>query len=182
MHQNNLELFKRHGLPLIKPGDKVLEIAPDWLIPGGMCRPLIQEAKASYHFCNLENNHAGHTGYVAMDGPYGIVAPGPTFDVVFSLSVIEHVPKIWQWLREQRRVLEQGGLIICVNPTSWPYHESPVDCWRIYPEGYKALFESIGLEHVFTFEGNVVDLEDHLRPEHGPHVVRDCIAIARKSA
>ncbi len=32
---------------------------------------------------------------------------------------------------------------------NWPYHEAPVDCWRIYPEGMKALYEEAGLTMVF---------------------------------
>ena len=41
-----------------------------------------------------------------------------------------------------------GGLIITINPVSWPYHEAPVDCWRAYPEGMMALYEDSGLEVV----------------------------------
>lgn len=182
MHQNNLELFKRHGLPFVRPGQKVLEVSPDWVIPGGMCRPLILEAGASYNFTNLERNYIGRPDYYPMSGPYDIDVEDSTFDVVFSLSVIEHVPEAWKWIKEQRRIVKPGGLVIAVNPTSWPFHASPVDCWRIYPSGYEALFKLVGLEHVFSFEGNLVDLEPYLRAEHGLHEVRDCIGISRKPA
>src|SRR5690606_29497337 len=33
-----------------------------------------------------------------------------------------------------------------INPISWHYHEAPVDCWRIYPEGMRALCDDAGLE------------------------------------
>lgn len=36
--------------------------------------------------------------------------------------------------------------MITINPVSWPYHEAPVDCWRVYPEGMRALYEEAGLE------------------------------------
>jgi hypothetical protein len=36
--------------------------------------------------------------------------------------------------------------VITINPVSWHYHEAPVDCWRIYPEGMKALADDAGLE------------------------------------
>ncbi|MFP4333725.1 MAG: hypothetical protein ACLFQJ_10540, partial [Campylobacterales bacterium] len=39
-----------------------------------------------------------------------------------------------------------GGLVITVNPVSWVYHEAPIDCWRIYPEGMSALYEDANLE------------------------------------
>jgi len=33
---------------------------------------------------------------------------------------------------------------------SWPYHEAPVDCWRAYPEGIKALFEDSGFSIIVS--------------------------------
>jgi hypothetical protein len=35
--------------------------------------------------------------------------------------------------------------VITINPVSWVYHEAPIDCWRIYPEGMKALYEDASL-------------------------------------
>jgi SAM-dependent methyltransferase len=180
MNNNNLEVFKRNGLPLIKAGDKVLELGPDWLIPGGMCQPLLLRRGAVYHFADLVNRDSSRPECILMNGAYEILAPDNSFDVVFSLSVAEHVRKLWTWITELRRITKPGGLVICVNPVSWPYHESPFDCWRIMPEGWKALFEDFGLEYEFGYHGNVVPLEPHLRQEHGPSIVTDTIAIGRK--
>lgn len=69
-----------------------------------------------------------------------------TFDIVFSSQVIEHVVKPWIWIKELARVCKVGGRVITINPISWPYHEAPCDCWRIYPEGMKALYEEAGLK------------------------------------
>ena len=44
-----------------------------------------------------------------------------------------------------------GGHVVTIAPVSWEYHEDPVDCWRIYPEGMKALCEDAGLK-VITCE------------------------------
>ena len=35
--------------------------------------------------------------------------------------------------------------MITIAPVSWPYHEDPVDCWRIYPDGLRALYDEVGL-------------------------------------
>jgi len=48
-------------------------------------------------------------------------------------------------MKEVARVCKPRGLVITVNPVSWPYHEAPYDCWRIYPEGMRALYEETGL-------------------------------------
>jgi hypothetical protein len=53
--------------------------------------------------------------------------------------------QIWLWIKEASRVCKIGGKVITINPVSWPYHEAPVDCWRIYPEGMKALCEEASL-------------------------------------
>jgi SAM-dependent methyltransferase len=67
------------------------------------------------------------------------------YDVVLSGQVLEHVKKPWRWLPELARVCRPGGHVVTISPVSWPYHEAPVDCWRIYPEGTKALYEEAGL-------------------------------------
>jgi hypothetical protein len=40
-----------------------------------------------------------------------------------------------------------AGMSSSVNPVSWVFHEAPVDCWRIYPEGMKALLEHTPPSH-----------------------------------
>jgi ubiquinone/menaquinone biosynthesis C-methylase UbiE len=63
-----------------------------------------------------------------------------------SGQVLEHVPRAWVWLEELARVTKPGGHVITINPVSWPYHEAPVDCWRIFPEGMIALYEHANLD------------------------------------
>jgi SAM-dependent methyltransferase len=157
-------------------GSDVLEVGPDrsW-----SCRELVGGCR--YFFADVANTNPSSTGFVRMSGPYRFDVGDGVFDAVFSCNVIEHVPKPWLWLEELVRVIKPGGLIICVNPVSWPYHEAPVDCWRLLPEAYKALFDEAGLETVFTWHGNLVPLEDGWRAEHGPATVTDTIAVGRKS-
>lgn len=42
--------------------------------------------------------------------------PDNTFDIVFSKSVIEHMNDPERFVRENLRVLKQGGLLICMTP------------------------------------------------------------------
>ena len=58
---------------------------------------------------------------------------------------MEHVKKLWVWIKEVARVSKKGGRVIMIAPTSWAYHPFPVDCWRIYSEGMRALYEEAGL-------------------------------------
>jgi SAM-dependent methyltransferase len=83
--------------------------------------------------------------YIAKS-PTSFPIPDASYDMVLSGQVIEHVGPIWDWMRELARVCKPGGLVITINPVSWHYHEAPIDCWRIYPEGMKALCQSAGLD------------------------------------
>jgi len=81
---------------------------------------------------------------------YSFPIADETYDVVLSGQVVEHVRKIWVWMREVARVCKTGGTVITINPVSWPYHEAPIDCWRAYPEGMKALYEDSSLDVILS--------------------------------
>lgn len=135
---------------------------------------------------------------------YSFPVADNTYDIVLSGQVIEHVAKIWRWMPELARVTKPSGVVITVNPSSWPYHEAPIDCWRMYPEGMKALCEDAGLCVETSICGSL-ELPNFIRsvpgrsPEWQPRIQRysfrllglfgfpvekafDTITIARKPA
>jgi SAM-dependent methyltransferase len=145
-------MFERYAVPYFEAGQRVLEIGPDGT-PSRFQRlvhvPLDWatadlRTEVDEHGERLWGGGRGDELTLVMPGPYEIPAEDSTFDVVVSGQVIEHVREPWRWMAEVGRVCRPGGLIITVNPVSWPYHEAPVDCWRIYPEGMRALCESVG--------------------------------------
>ncbi|HVC41414.1 MAG TPA: methyltransferase domain-containing protein [Candidatus Saccharimonadales bacterium] len=153
MHLNSVLLFRQHLLPLFTPGAHVLELGPDG-DPSTYQREVTAPVVWSTADLASEVDARGErlwgsgsgTGLTyRMTSEYEIEAPDATFDIVVSGQVIEHVRKPWLWLRELARVCRPGGLVLTVNPVSWPYHEAPIDCWRIYPEGMRALCEDAGL-------------------------------------
>ena len=75
--------------------------------------------------------------------------PDNSFDVIYSASVLEHVKYIWKFFEESSRILNKNGFFISISPISWPYHEAPIDCWRIHPDGMRALLEKVDLEEIF---------------------------------
>lgn len=70
------------------------------------------------------------------------------FDVVVSTQVVEHVPHPWRWIRSVAGLAKPGGMIYISTPNTIEYHPYPVDCWRIWPDGMRALFEEAGIEVV----------------------------------
>lgn len=152
MHKNSRALFQRHATPFFTPGARVLEIGPDR--HPSTYRALLQVELAAWDTLDAFPRTDVPLTYQA-DSEYDFPVPDGAYDVVFSAQVIEHVRKIWRWMPELARVCRPGGVVITINPVSWHYHESPVDCWRIYPEGMRALSDDAGLDVVLSEWGNV---------------------------
>jgi SAM-dependent methyltransferase len=147
MHLNSKLLLEKYGLQYFKDGLKVLEIGPD-NIPSGI-RQMVH-TNVTWHTLNIFDDK--RLTYPSSP-EYAFPIEDNSYDIVVSANVIEHVKKIWQWLPELARVAKAGGVVITINPISWNYHEDPVDCWRIYPEGMRTLYEEAGLNvEVSVFE------------------------------
>jgi len=63
-----------------------------------------------------------------------------SIDILVADQVLEHVEKPWLAAEAFYRVLKPGGLAIVATPGLYPIHPSPLDCWRIMPDGYRVLF------------------------------------------
>lgn len=145
MHENSKLMFARHALPFFGAGARVLEVGPDG-VPSTYHRR-VQDALGTAGPVAWDTiDLAGRPGmtFAARDEYSFPVADG-AYDVVLSGQVLEHVRKPWRWLPELARVCRPGGHVVTISPVSWPYHEAPVDCWRAYPEGLRALYEDAGL-------------------------------------
>ena len=139
MHTNSVLLFQKYALAQFQPNDVVLEVGPD---QESTYRRLLT-VPADYHFCDMANWGENTPGFVRTLGEYKIDSPDQAYDVVFTGQVIEHVRKVWLWVEELARITRR--VLIIIGPISWEYHLAPCDCWRIYPEGMRALLEDTGL-------------------------------------
>lgn len=166
MHTNSRLLFETYALPLFQRGMTVLEIGPD-SFPSTYQR-LTGGLSLEWHTLDMYDNP--HLTY-PNSSEYSFAIPNESYDVVVSGQVIEHVRKPWKWMPELARITRAGGLVITINPVSWGYHEAPVDCWRIYPDGMKALCEDSSLEVVFS---SWESLETPHFRRYLPGVSREC--------
>lgn len=141
MHTNSKLLFQKYVVPHLRPGQRVLEIGPD-TSPSNY-RKLVDLPGLTWDTVDFPRDFA--TTYTLAE-EYHFPIPDGGYDIVLSGQVIEHVRKVWVWMREVARVCKPGGLVVTINPVSWPYHEAPIDAWRIYPEGMRALYDDAGLE------------------------------------
>jgi SAM-dependent methyltransferase len=144
MHDNSQLMFDRYAKAYFTGGQRVLEIGAT--LDTSACRASVGLSSVKWETLELTKwgSLPGVT-YAASD-EYQYPIPESTFDIVVSTNVAEHVRKLWTWMAELRRIVKPGGLIITVAPISWPYHDAPGDCWRLYPEAMRALCEWGSLE------------------------------------
>jgi SAM-dependent methyltransferase len=142
MHRNTTLIFEKYIQPRFQSNQKVIEIGP--ILPS-IFYEAIGDKSITWHSADIcENSDLTYSGIE----PYSIPAEDESYDVVFAANVIEHVGKIWLWIREMERICKPGGQLLLINPISWPHHLDPTDCWRIYPDGMKALLEDTKFELV----------------------------------
>jgi SAM-dependent methyltransferase len=159
MHRNSQLLFDRYGRSFIEDGARVLEIGPG--VNAAAYRSRVAASLTSWDTLDFSSGVGGTSTY-QLDEPYTFPIESDSYDVVLSGQVIEHVPKPWRWMPEVARITKPGGHVITIAPVSWPFHEAPVDCWRMYPDGLSALYEDAGLD-VLLAEWGSEELEPVVR-------------------
>ena len=145
MHLNSELLFLKYAKEYFNSKIKVIEIGPDKVPSTYNC--LIRDTTITWDTLDIYKSNKV-TYCVPEENVYPI--NDNYYDIVLSGQVMEHVKKIWMWIKELARICKRNGYVIIINPVSWIYHESPIDCWRAYPEGMKALYEEAGLEVVMS--------------------------------
>lgn len=144
MHKNCMLLFNNYAKSLFEDGMKILEIGPNRSMT---FKNSVQNTTIVWHTLDITDDE--NLTYPSCE-EYSFPVPDETYDIVLSGQVIEHVKKPWKWVPELARITKKNGYVITINPVSWPYHEAPVDCWRIYPEGMKSLYEEANLTPVLS--------------------------------
>lgn len=106
----------------------------------GTYKPLI----ASNHFyCGIDIR-AGKNVDVVVDEQYKWDnIESDYFDIIISGSCLEHVKHPWLLFETLERILKPDGLMLIVVPNTEVEHKYPVDCWRIFPDGLRVLFEDV---------------------------------------
>jgi SAM-dependent methyltransferase len=66
-----------------------------------------------------------------------------TFDTVFCISVLEHIPDVFSACKNISSLLNPGGALFISVPFVFRYHGYPGDYWRFTPEAVKYLFPDI---------------------------------------
>src|SRR5690625_2022048 len=146
MHERsykNMEKFVAKHLKSDKEKDlNILDIGSQDV--NGTYKPLFNRPKWNYTGCDMAK---GDNVDIVLENPYDWrMIPSNKYDVVISGQAFEHIEYIWVTILEIARVLKEGGKCCIIAPSSGKEHKHPVDCWRFYPDGFRALARYAGLE------------------------------------
>lgn len=119
--------------------------------------------KAGWHYRGIDLS-AGPNVDIVLESPYRLPLPSHSVDVIVSGQAFEHVEYFWLTWLEMVRVLKPGGMIFLLAPSRGPEHRYPQDCWRFYPDSYRALAKYAGLDLVSVS----TDWEPHADPDSAP--------------
>ena len=161
MHSTSLEAMEEFADNYLKDWQaNVLDIGSHDIHGNYNYRSIFIDRGHSYTGTDLE---IGENVDIIME-PYIVPFKNRSFDIVISGQTLEHVENLHRFIIEAARVLKIDGLMCMIAPTSFPFHQHPVDCWRFFPDGMTFLMRDIAKLQV---------LESKIR-------IGDCVGIARK--
>jgi SAM-dependent methyltransferase len=76
---------------------------------------------------------------IVLEDPYRFPLEDASVDFVISGQMLEHCEFFWLAFAEMVRVLKPDGFLFLIAPSAGPIHRYPVDCYRYYPDAYRAL-------------------------------------------
>ncbi|HEV2095421.1 MAG TPA: methyltransferase domain-containing protein [Chthoniobacterales bacterium] len=141
----------------------------------GSYRPLFDAPPWRYIGVDLA---AGANVDVVLRDPYDWQElSAASADVVIAGQTFEHTEFVWETMRQIERTLKPAGLCCIIVPSSGPEHRFPVDCWRIYPDGLRALARHAGLNVLEAW----TQWEDLPPYDNESNKWHDSVLIARKT-
>lgn len=126
--------FLEAQLESLPAGSKVLDVGA-----GGPINAIIDQSKLDVLRIDV-NESLGPD--IVMDVTDMSALDDNTFDGVFLMEVLEHVPEPKLALEEIRRVLKPGGVLIMSVPFTFGIHDAPHDYYRFTKYGLEYLLKA----------------------------------------
>lgn len=101
---------------------------------------------------------------IVLTSPYRLPLSSGSADIIISGQAFEHIEFFWLTWLEITRVLKPSGMVFLLAPSRGFEHRFPQDCWRFYPDGYRALAKYAGMELLEVS----TDWEPHPNPDSAP--------------
>jgi SAM-dependent methyltransferase len=84
-----------------------------------------------------------------LEQPLPDTAPARQFDLIFCLSVMEHVRRPWIACANLEAALKPGGILLWSTPWVHRVHGYPDDYWRFSPSAIRSLLPAIQIESLW---------------------------------
>jgi SAM-dependent methyltransferase len=141
MHPSSLDNMQRCYDRYIKAGplgrrDRVTVLDMGGADVNGSYRQIFSDKRFDYSATDLT---PGEGVNIVLDDPYHVPLPDGSVDVVISGQTLEHCEFFWLTFAEMVRLLKPDGFIFLIAPSQGPEYRFPVDCYRFYPDAYRAL-------------------------------------------
>lgn len=153
----------------------ILDIGSQEVHENGSYKPLFQEySNWTYRGVDMV---PGNNVDIVLDDTYNwSQIQSNSVDVIISGQAFEHIEYFWLSMMEVARVLRPGGICCIIAPSSGYEHRYPVDCWRFYPDGFRAMANYAKLTPVETY----TQWEDSTAYDEGTNCWHDSVLIAKK--
>lgn len=136
MHKSSYQHMQRLVSAYLRPDQEIHALDIGAVDVNGSYRTLFDQPSWRYTGVDLD---AGRGVDVVLKSPYHLPFASGSIDVIVSGQAFEHIEHFWMTWLEMQRVLRAGGLVFLIAPSRGPEHRYPQDCWRFYPDGYRAL-------------------------------------------
>ncbi len=175
MHQSSYENMKKFVQSNFKNLDsknksRVLDVGS--LDVNGTYRNLFNNDFWIYEGLDME--HGENVDFVPKEPYDWKELKSNTYDLVISGQALEHIEYPWKTFENIERVLKPSALCCIIAPSSGPKHKHPVDCWRFYPDGMKALCKHANLE---TLSCSIIEQKTE---DNSFELWKDIVLVARK--
>jgi SAM-dependent methyltransferase len=141
----------------------------------GTYKPLFDRPNWKYHGCDTVK---GKNVDIVLDNPYDWKAiKSCSYNVLISGQAFEHIEYFWITMMEIARVLKPEGICCIIAPSGGILHSYPVDCWRFYNDGFKALSEYAKLKVLEAY----TDWEPGKKYQDYSEIWKDSVLIAKKT-
>jgi hypothetical protein len=104
----------------------------------GSYRDIFSSEKFNYKAVDIVS---GEGIDIVLSDPYDYHhdIPENSVDIVVCGQAFEHIEFFWKTFNQIMKILKDDGLFFLIAPSTGPIHRYPVDCYRFYPDAYKAL-------------------------------------------
>lgn len=143
MHESSYDLMRNFVVEQLADRETLVVADVGSFDVNGTYKQLFQNPGWTYTGIDLE---AGPNVDLTLDCEQEIpLCHRNRFDILISGQTMEHVRRPWLWTQGLAQLTKPGGLVFVIAPNTFHFHEHPIDCWRVWGDGMRAVMEDAGL-------------------------------------